>query len=140
MTLKVNFFKKKRDGINEINEDIKTYIEHFEIRNEKRIHINKDYTNQLKTKCPTCRKTIKMKQKPMCVYVQTDCVICLQTITKSVILSCKHANVCKRCYKKMIKDPYPYPSLFNYSNNEPVKVTREQLNLYKRKTSLGYEW
>lgn len=116
------------------------YIEQYRMRTGNKIKINKQYDDLMKVKCPTCRKQLTFKKKRLSVYVHTDCVCCLNSISKAIVLSCKHANICYKCYKKLKKDPDPYPSLFVFENGNPVSISRTQMRLYKDKSKLGYLW
>ena len=54
-----------------------------------------------------------------------------------MILSCKHANICKECYKQIVHEN---SSLFITDDGAKIEITAEQKALYKNKTQWGLPW
>lgn len=135
----IHFFKNDRDDIQTINNSINNYISNYYSLTNRSIIINKNYENQLNVRCPTCRKQIDQSKHIFSIFVNTECVCCLKSISKVVLFPCKHANVCKKCWKK-IKKKSESPPFFIFENGDPVPITNQQINLFIRKTKLFLPW
>ena len=129
-----------QERVKHVNEDIDEYLERYYRENMIRIYPNHEHDQQLEITCPTCRKHLKIPKRRRSVYVRTECVCCLKEVTKTVVLSCRHANICRDCYEKIIEQNKDDPPYFLYGNGEPVDITNEQIHLYVRKKSCYLDW
>lgn len=134
-----NFVKDEKDDLQKINLAINNYIAKYYELSNRCININKNYENQLNVKCPSCRKSLETTNNYPSVFVHTECICCLKSISKVVLFPCKHANICKRCWKKM-KKKSKSPPFFIFENGDPVPITHSQIRLFIRKTKLFLPW
>lgn len=123
-----------------IQYDIEEYQERYYREHGVRIYINHEHDRQMAMTCPTCRKPLKISKRPRTVYVRTECVCCLKEVSKTVHLSCRHANICRNCYEQLKMHQSTNPPYFIFSNGNPVDITNEQIHLYVRKKNCFVDW
>lgn len=129
-----------RDRVRRVNDDIEQYMDRYYSDHGIRIYLNHDHDHQLEITCPTCRKKLRISKRRRTVYVRTECVRCLKEVTKTVVLSCRHANICRNCYENLIEHRRDVPPYFVYGNGDPVDITNEQVHLYVRKKKCYSDW
>lgn len=131
----------RREQIQKMEQDIQKYIQDYYIKHQRIIHPNHDINNNKLLKCPMCRRGINLNKKIQRVYVQTECICCLQPVSKTVLLTCSHANICIKCFRRIreehIKIYHPY---FIHEDGTPVSFCRKQEELYERKKQLLLMW
>ena len=131
-------FRLHKPNVNEINKRIYDYIYKYKQKYNIIIKVNHKYNSKkLYIKCPTCRTLVRYHKKPNFVYVDTHCVCCYNSVDKCIILSCKHANICTSCYKKITREGC---GLFITDTGEKIYITDEQIALYNEKKQLGISW
>lgn len=142
--LKFKLFKLKpnrQNDIYQIEYEINKYINDYFEKHNKVICINRGIDNQKILKCPTCRKAINLNKRIKKIHVQTECVICLRSVSKTVLFSCSHGNVCTECFSRIrdehLKVYHPY---FVHENGSPVKISNKQHKLYLKKKELLLDW
>ncbi len=134
-------FKRRMDKIRDIDEDMQAYVQDYYKKHHKRIYPNRDLNDNKLLKCPTCRKPINLNRQLKTIYVQTECICCLEPVSKTIMLSCSHANICIKCFKRIrnehVKIYHPY---FIFEDGTPVAFCRKQYELYVRKQKLMLNW
>ena len=131
----------RQTEISKLNYEISKYINDYYDKHNKVLYINHDVDKQRVLKCPTCRKAIDLNKRIKRIYVQTECICCLKHVSKTVLFSCSHANVCTQCFLRIrdehLKVYHPY---FINENGSPVKISNKQHKMYLKKKELLLDW
>jgi hypothetical protein len=120
------FKLKQNEDLIYVKNKIINYITSYYDRHNKIIQINPNFNKVFIAQCPICRKVLNIHEYKQ-IYVNTKCICCYKNISRTVLMSCDHANTCIGCYHKLTTSDEKH--YFTFENGREVPVCKKQLDV-----------